>query len=97
MAKKKVEEILPTANVDEIAADIMDSINKQFKDLPDKAANFGDNSMSEVTEWVSTGSTMLDLAISNKPNGGWPVGRITEVYGGEACVTEDTIVEVIIK
>ena len=27
---------------------------------------------------------MLDLAISNRPNGGFPVGRITEVTGLEA-------------
>ena len=27
---------------------------------------------------------MLDLAISNRPNGGFPVGRIVEVTGLEA-------------
>jgi recombination protein RecA len=33
---------------------------------------------------VSTGDDMLDLAISNRPNGGFPVGRIVEVTGLEA-------------
>ena len=31
-----------------------------------------------------TGDDMLDLAISNRPNGGFPVGRIVEVTGLEA-------------
>jgi len=43
-----------------------------------------DDSPSEVSEWISTGSSMLDLAISNRPNGGLPVGRITEITGLEA-------------
>ena len=33
---------------------------------------------------MSTGSTMLDLAISNKPDGGIAVGRITELNGLES-------------
>lgn len=39
---------------------------------------------ADVTDFVSTGSSMLDLAISNRPNGGIPVGRITEITGLEA-------------
>lgn len=34
-----------------------------------------------VNEFVSTSSTLLDYAISNKRNGGVPVGRITELLG----------------
>jgi len=39
---------------------------------------------TDLTEWISTGSSILDLAISNRPNGGLPVGRITEITGMEA-------------
>ena len=37
----------------------------------------------DVREWISTGSTLLDLAISNRPHGGFPVGRMVEVSGLE--------------
>jgi recombination protein RecA len=38
---------------------------------------------TDLDDWVSTGSPMLDLAIANRPNGGLPVGRITEITGLE--------------
>jgi recombination protein RecA len=37
----------------------------------------------KVETFISTGSTLLDYAISNRPDGGIPVGRITEIAGGE--------------
>ena len=37
---------------------------------------------TDVTDWVGTGSTLLDLAISNRPHGGLG-GRITEINGLE--------------
>lgn len=39
--------------------------------------------IKSVKEFLSTGSTLLDLAISNRKDGGIPVGRITEIYGWE--------------
>ena len=39
---------------------------------------------TDIKEFISTGSTMLDLAISNRPNGGIAVGRITELNGLES-------------
>ena len=68
---------------DELAGIIADELNKQFKHQ--KVAYFleeGGNP-TDVTGWISTGSTMLDLAISNKPNGGVAVGKITELNGLE--------------
>ena len=38
---------------------------------------------SLISDWIPTGSSLLDLAISNRPNGGIPVGRITELTGLE--------------
>jgi len=71
-------------NRDELASVLADSLNKKFKDY--KVAYFLDGSEetpTDLTEWISTGSSMLDLAIANRPNGGIPVGRITEVTGLE--------------
>jgi recombination protein RecA len=72
---------------DSLANTLAESINKQFKGQALKTAFFleGDaDSPSNVSEWISSGCDMLDLAISNRPNGGFPVGRITEVTGLEA-------------
>ena len=72
-------------NRDELSALLADNLNKKFKG--NKVAYFLDGSEqtpTDLTEWVSTGDDMLDLAISNRPNGGFPVGRIVEVTGLEA-------------
>ena len=72
---------------DALASTLAESINKQFKGQALKTAFFLDgdaDSPSNVTEWISSGCSMLDLAISNRPHGGFPVGRITEVTGLEA-------------
>ncbi len=37
-----------------------------------------------VNNYLSTGCTILDLAISNRIPGGFPVGRISHVYGTES-------------
>ena len=70
---------------DEIAGVLADTLNKQFKDM--KVAYFLDGSditPTDIKDFVSTGSTILDLAIANKPNGGIAVGRITEINGLES-------------
>ncbi len=70
---------------DELAATLADNLNKRFK--KHQAAYFlsgQSGAPTEVREFVSTGSSMLDLVISNGPNGGFPVGRITEITGLEA-------------
>ena len=82
---------------DELALLLQKELNKAQKDGT-KVSYFLDeeDDPTEVTEWVSTGSTLLDLAISNRKNGGMPVGKFVELSGPESCVTEDTIIEVII-
>ena len=45
--------------------------------------NSDDSAPTNVDGWISTGCAMLDVAISNRPYGGLPVGRITEVTGLE--------------
>ena len=69
---------------DELAGVLADTINKNFKDM--KVAYFldgTDTTPTDIKDFVSTGSTMLDLAISNKPHGGLAAGRITEINGLE--------------
>ena len=70
---------------DELAGVLAETINKNFKDM--KVAYFldgSDTTPTDIKEFVSTGSTMLDLVISNKPHGGIAVGRITELNGLES-------------
>lgn len=43
-----------------------------------------DEPASEIVDWVSTGDPILDMSISNRKNGGIPVGRVTEVTGLES-------------
>lgn len=83
-SKKPIEGGDPLSGRDELASVLADNLNKKFKDM--KAAYFlgEDTAPTDLTEWVSTGSTLLDLAIANRPNGGLPVGRIIEVTGLEA-------------
>lgn len=85
MAKKAAVTPDEISGRDELASALADSLNKKFKDF--KAVHFldgHDDTPTDLTEWVSTGSTLLDLAISNRPNGGFPVGRIVELQGMEA-------------
>lgn len=71
---------------DELGGVIAETINKQFKAQNIKTAYFleGDSDAPTIIkEWVGTGSTMLDLAISNRKYGGFPVGRVSEITGLE--------------
>lgn len=72
---------------DDLASLLAADLNNKFKKSSQKAAFFldgSDETPSDLTEWVSTGDDMLDLAISNRPHGGFPVGRIVEITGLEA-------------
>ena len=71
---------------DELSSILAENLNKKFKGQH-KVAYFLDGSEqtpTDLTEWVSTGDDLLDLAISNRPYGGFPVGRIVELTGLEA-------------
>ena len=73
------------SNRDELAEVIASELNKQFKSH--QVAYFLDGveeTPTDVTDWISTGSSLLDLAISNKPHGGFAAGRIAEINGLES-------------
>jgi recombination protein RecA len=69
----------------DLADILVDSLNKKNKDQ--KIAFFldddSDGAPTNVNGWISTGAAMMDVAISNRPYGGIPVGRITEITGLE--------------
>ena len=77
MAKKKADPEFELADI------LATELNKQSKDS--KVAFFlnDDEAPTNVDGWISTGCAMLDVAISNRPYGGLPVGRITEITGLE--------------
>lgn len=79
MATKK-KEALDAA--ESVIHDMMDFINK------DAGANIAyrlddPNNPSNIRGFISTGIKGLDYIISNRKNGGIPIGRITNFYGGE--------------
>ena len=81
MTKKKED-----TNRDELTGILADSLNKKFSKTHHRVAYFLDgseDSPTDIPDWVSTGSTVLDLAISNRPNGGFPVSKIVEITGLE--------------
>ncbi len=83
--EKKTKKPIPAADRDELAQVIADSLNKLNKDS-DQIAYFLDgkeDTPTDFTDFISTGATMLDIAISNRPHGGIAVGRITELTGLE--------------
>ncbi len=69
---------------DELVELLASELNKTNKD-GGKIAYFLDEqeNPAEISDWISTGSSMLDLAISNRPHGGLPVGRMIEFNGLE--------------
>jgi len=87
MAKeaKSQKKPVPSADRDELAQLIADSLNKLHKD--EQVAYFLDGleeTPTDLNDFISTGNTILDIAISNRPHGGIAVGRITELTGLEA-------------
>jgi len=75
MSKKKDE-----TSVEEFHKVIMNELNKEET----LAYSLDEKNPTTVTSFISTGSTILDYKISNRRNGGIPVGKIVEVNGEES-------------
>lgn len=56
--------------------------------------DMGSNSAKVLVEVIPTGSVALDKALSI---GGYPRGRIIEIYGNEACLDENTFIQYSIR
>lgn len=78
MAKKTVNKT--EDSTDDFFGQLVDDQNA----IEEGAAAIGDEMFSEVKKWSSTGSSILNTIISNSNVGGWPCGRIVELYGEEA-------------
>lgn len=94
MAKKKDISKVATSKssksteLEDLASTLQATLNSQFKDLDYNVASiFGidDDIATDIKDWVSTGSTLLDLAISNRPNAGMGFSKILEVSGNEGA------------
>ena len=65
---------------DDFTKDLIKSLNKDHGSRV--AYNLAeDESPTHVKRWVSTGSRMLDYICANQKNGGFPEGRIVEIFG----------------
>lgn len=82
--KKKNQVTQDTPQRDELVELLANELNKANKD-GGKIAYFLDEqeNPAEISDWISTGSSILDLAISNRPHGGLPVGKMVEFNGLE--------------
>ncbi len=95
MAKKKED------NREELLNTLSDVINKDSAKRGEGKTSYiltdEEDDPSKITDWISTGSSLLDLAISNRPHGGLPVGRIVELNGlpstGKSLISAHLIVE----
>ena len=68
-----------SSKIDELGSDMMSAVNKKFKDIQNAFQMLSEANL--VTEWVSSGSDILDIAISNIPNGGYGYGTFVELNG----------------
>ena len=65
---------------DNFTKDLIKSLNKDHGSRV--AYNLAeDESPTHVKRWVSSGSRMLDYICSNRKDGGFPEGRIVEIFG----------------
>lgn len=73
-------------NQEEFETNLVDDLAQKFRSEGSNAtAQFLYDSSSFVDEWISTGSLVLDSVLSNKREGGIPVGRLTEIAGAEGA------------
>ena len=83
MAKQKAAD--NSANDSAMSVDnIFKQLVKQHNEQTLGSASIGNQLSAEVKMYIPTGSTELDVVLSNKRNGGWPVGRIIEIFGPES-------------
>ena len=65
---------------DDFTKQLIKSLNKDYKTKV--AYNLSeDESPTQVKRWISTGSKMLDYICANQSDGGFPEGRIVEIFG----------------
>mgnify|MGYP000927276507 FL=1 len=87
MAKTKsvIAEKKNSSNKD-LSNELIGAINSQFKGSLAASAHYlaDPEVLTDVKQWIPSGCTPLDFAISNRAGGGFPSGRICEIVGWEA-------------
>jgi len=76
------EERKGDVNQEEMTKFLIRSMNKG-EDLP-VAFNLNEPNPTDIKDFISTGSTLLNYLIANKRDGGIPMGKLTEIVGEEA-------------
>jgi len=86
MAKKQNVATTPTDAKPINLNQMLGKLVKQHNTIDPDSAQFGEEELgSAVTCYIPTGSIALDTIISNDASfGGWPCGRIVEIYGEQA-------------
>lgn len=84
MAGRKKVDASPSeqvnTGVDDFAADLIRAINKERGERV--AYNLAvDDAPTKVKRWIKSGSRQLDYLIRNAPAGGYPEGRVIEIFG----------------
>jgi recombination protein RecA len=74
------------AKKEQVDVNLVEMLADKFKQEGSSAtASFLWDSSANVQEWLSTGNIVLDAVLSNKRDGGIPVGRLTEIAGIEGA------------
>lgn len=95
MAKKSNAQ---NSDRDDLIDLLQSELNKANKDGGKIAYTLDEkDNPTDITDWISTGSSILDLAISNRPHGGLPVGRMVEFNGlegtGKSLISAHVVAE----
>jgi recombination protein RecA len=83
---RKTKKVEIESDRDSLADEIAGILNKSNKDGGNIAFVLGDDlddDPSKIIDWVPSGNDQLDIIMANRPNAGYPVGRITELTGLE--------------
>lgn len=82
MAKKKSnkEDEIVLDDSDDWSGELIKALNAEFQERVAYNLSVQD-SPTHIKRWISTGSVLLDYAISNRRPGGIPEGRIIEIFG----------------
>lgn len=84
MAKRDKEHEEKEDTVHSISRALIKELNKDASEKIAWCLATDKDNPTDVKDYISTGSTLLDYIICNKRGGGVPAGKITEIVGEEA-------------
>lgn len=68
---------------EDLSSTLAEALNKKFKESQVAFLLEREESPTDLDDFVSTGSVLVNIAATNRPDGGFPVGRISEITGLE--------------